>query len=52
MFKKIFKKKIKLAKLMAFKHCISFVTDLLANFACYQFRIIPEIFPKLLSKPP
>ena len=28
---------------MAFKHCISFATDLAANFGCNQFRIMPDI---------
>ena len=33
---------------MTFKHSISFVTDLTANFCCYQFRIMPDIKSKLL----
>ena len=33
---------------MAFKRCISFATNLAANFGCYQFRIMPEIVSKLL----
>ena len=28
---------------MALKHCISFVTDLAANFGCDRFRIMPDI---------
>ena len=31
---------------MAFKHHISFVTDLAANFGCYWFRIMPNIVSK------
>ena len=34
---------------MAFKHCISFATDLATNFGCYRFRITPDIISKLLS---
>ena len=34
---------------MAFKHQISFATDLAANFGCNQFRITPAIVSKLLS---
>ena len=33
---------------MAFKHRISFATDLAANFGCYRFRIIPDIVSKHL----
>ena len=33
---------------MAFKHLISFATDLAANFGCYRFRITPDIVSKLL----
>ena len=33
---------------MAFKHYISSVTDLAANFSCDHFRIMPEIIFKLL----
>ena len=33
---------------MAFKHCISFATNLAANFDCDRFRIMPEIVSKLL----
>ena len=33
---------------MAFKHCISFATDLATNFGCYRFRITPDIISKLL----
>ena len=33
---------------MAFKHSISFATDLAANFGCYRFRITPDIVSKLL----
>ena len=33
---------------MAFKHCISFASDLAANFDCDQFRITADIDPKLL----
>ena len=32
---------------MAFKHSISFVTELTANFGCYQFRMMPDIVSKL-----
>ena len=33
---------------MAFKHHISLVTNLAANFDCNRFRIMPDIVPKLL----
>ena len=33
---------------MAFKHYISFATDLTANFGWNQFRIMPDIVSKLL----
>ena len=33
---------------MAFKHLISFATNLDANFGCYWFRIMPDIVSKLL----
>ena len=33
---------------MAFKHRISFVTDLAANFGCDRFRIMPDIVSKLI----
>ena len=33
---------------MAFKHSISFATDLAANFGCNRFRITPDIVSKLL----
>ena len=33
---------------MAFKQCISFATDLAANFGCNRFRIIPDIVSKHL----
>ena len=33
---------------MAFKHHISFATDLAANFGCNRFRIMPDIVSKLL----
>ena len=33
---------------MAFKHSISFATDLAPNFGCNQFRITPDIVSKLL----
>ena len=33
---------------MAFKHSISFATDLTVNFGCYRFRITPDIVSKLL----
>ena len=33
---------------MAFKHRISFATDLAANFGCNRFRIMPDIVSKLL----
>ena len=50
---KIFKSKIKASPAnaghnMAFKHHISFATDLTANFGCSQFRITPDIVSKLL----
>ena len=32
----------------AFKHCISFATNLAANFGCYWFRITPDVVSKLL----
>ena len=32
---------------MAFKHSISFATNLAANFGCHGFRIIPDIISKL-----
>ena len=28
---------------MAFKRCISFATNLAANFGCYQFRIVSKL---------
>ena len=51
--KKIFKLKIKAGPVnaghyMAFKHSISFATDLAANIGCYRFRITPDIVSKLL----
>ena len=33
---------------MAFKHHISFATNLAANFGCNQFRIMPDIVSKHL----
>ena len=50
---KIFKSKIearpvKAGHYMAFKHRISFATDLAANFGCIPFRIMPDIVSKLL----
>ena len=50
---KIFKSKIKARPVnaghyMAFKHRISFATDLTANFGCNRFRITPDIVSKLL----
>ena len=36
---------------MAFKHHISFATYMAANFGCNQFRITPDIVPKLLLQP-
>ena len=33
---------------MAFKHSITFTTNLAANFGCNQFRITPDIVSKLL----
>ena len=50
---KIFKLKIEArpvnaGHLMAFKHHISFATDLAANFGCDQSRITPDIVSKLL----
>ena len=33
---------------IAFKHCISFATDLDANFGCDRFRITPDLVSKLL----
>ena len=49
---KIFKLKIEAHPVnaghyMAFKHLISFATDLAANFGCYRFRITPDIVSKL-----
>ena len=54
--KKIFKLKIetcpvKAGHYMAFKHHISFATYMAANFGCNQFRITPDIVPKLLLQP-
>ena len=51
--KKIFKSKIKArhvnaGQFMAFKYCISFVTNLDANFVRNRFRITPDIVSKLL----
>ena len=50
--KKIFKSKIEArpvnAGYMAFKHSISFATNLAANFGCNRFRITPDIVSKLL----
>ena len=34
---------------MAFKHGISFVTNMAANFRCDCFRIMPEIVSKYLQ---
>ena len=53
LLKKIFKSKIKACPVnaghyMAFRHSISFATDLTANFGCNQFRIMPDIVSKLL----
>ena len=53
LLKKIFRLKIKgspfnAAQYMAFKHHISFATDLAANFGCNRFRITPDIVSKLL----
>ena len=50
---KIFKVKIEAHPVnaghyMAFKHCISVVTYLAANFGSNRFRITPGIFSKLL----
>ena len=50
---KIFKSKIEARPVnaghyMAFKHRISFATDLAANFGCNRFRITPDIVSKLL----
>ena len=36
---------------MAFKYPISFATSLAANFGCNWFRIMPDIFSKLLMPP-
>ena len=33
---------------MAFKHRISFATDLAANFGYFRFRIMPDIVSRLL----
>ena len=33
---------------MAFKHHISFATNLAANFGCIRLRIMPDIISKLL----
>ena len=38
-------KKVNAVHYMAFKHHISFATDLAVNFGCNQFRIIPDIAP-------
>ena len=51
--KKIFNMKIKAGPInaglnTAFKHCISFATDLAANFGCYPLRIMSDIVSKLL----
>ena len=35
---------------MAFKHCISFATDLAANFGCDPIRIMPDITSKLCAQ--
>ena len=53
LLKKIFKSKIKSRPVnaghhMAFKHSISFATDLTANFGCDRFRIITDVISKLL----
>ena len=53
LLKKIFKSKFKACPVntghyMAFKHWISFATDLAANFGCNWFRITPDIVYKLL----
>ena len=53
LLKKIFKSKIEArhvnaGRYMAFKHRISFATDLAANFGCYRFRIAPDIVSKIL----
>ena len=53
LLKKIFKLKIEARPInagqyMAFKHCISFATDLAGNFGCNRFRITPDIVSKLL----
>ena len=50
---KIFKSKIEARPVnaghyMAFKHHISFATDLTANFGCNRFKIKPDIVSKLL----
>ena len=39
---------VKAGHYMAFKHCISFATDLAANFGCDRFRITSDIVSKLL----
>ena len=36
---------------MAFKHRMSFATNLAANFGCYWLRIMPEIVSKLWALP-
>ena len=51
--KKKFKSKIEACPVnaghyIAFKYCISFATDLAANFERYRFRITPDIVSKLL----
>ena len=53
LLKKIFKLKIEACPVnaghyMAFKHSISFATDLAANFGCNRFRIMPDIVSKIL----
>ena len=53
---KIFKSKFRKSKLVqstlvtyiAFKHRISFATDLAANFGYFRFRIMPDIVSRLL----
>ena len=54
---KIFKSKIEACPVnaghyMAFKHRISFATDLAANLGCYRFRITPDIVSKHFCAPP
>ena len=48
LLKKSSNRKLVLLTLGAFKHCISYTTNLAANFGCYRFSIMPDIVSKLL----